>query len=143
MPLLSTRQRLGILLAFLVVLGGRAVRHYLLLGPEGHWREELWLDAVLAAAEPPAPPPAPPPKPQLTTPLPVNTCSVDSLTMLPGVGPVLAGRMAAARTAAGPFRDAADLQRVKGIGPALSARLGPLVLFTGTASVDSIPSGDR
>jgi len=101
----------------------------MLLGPEGAWRDELWLDAVLAAAEPPAPPAPPPPRPALTGPLPVNTCSVDSLTLLPGVGPVLAGRIAASRTADGPFGDAEDLRRVKGIGPALSARLAPLVVF--------------
>ncbi len=72
----------------------------------------------------------------------MNTCSVDSLTLLPGVGPVLAGRIAASRTAGGPFRDAQDLRRVKGIGPALSARLAPLVVFG--ASPDSAagrPSG--
>jgi hypothetical protein len=68
-------------------------------------------------------------RPVLTTPLPINTCSRDSLTLLPRVGPVLAGRIAEARLAGLVFRTPADLERVKGIGPALSARLAPLVLF--------------
>ncbi|MBE0566890.1 MAG: helix-hairpin-helix domain-containing protein [Krumholzibacteria bacterium] len=65
----------------------------------------------------------------MTGPLPVNTCSEDSLTLLPGVGPKLAARIAASRLADGPFRTAQDLQRVKGIGPVLAARIGPLVVF--------------
>jgi len=59
----------------------------------------------------------------------VNTCSEDSLTLLPGVGPRLAARLAASRERDGPFRDANDLRRVKGIGPVLAGRLAPLVVF--------------
>lgn len=114
------------------------MRRHLLLGPDGAWREEMWLDEVLAAAEPPPPPPAPPPRPVLTAPLDVNTCSVDSLTLLPGVGPVLAGRMAQAREEGLVFRAASDLREVKGIGPALSARLAPHCVFA--ASADSTTS---
>jgi competence protein ComEA len=44
---------------------------------------------------------------------------------LPGIGPVLAGRIVEDRTANGPYRQAADLLRVKGIGPATLARLRP------------------
>ena len=63
-------------------MGGRALRHRLLVGPDGAWRDEMWLDGFLAdpagavAAEAPR-------KPVLTDPLPINTCSVDSLTLLP------------------------------------------------------------
>lgn len=125
---LPWKQARGILLVILLLLGGRAVRHYLLIGPEGRWRETLWLDDLIvdpaAAAEKNRPE-----KPKLTTPLPINTCSVDSLTLLPGVGPVLAGRIAETRDLGVVFRNQEDLQAVKGIGPALSARLAPLVIL--------------
>ena len=61
--------------------------------------------------------------------MPINTCSLDSLCLLPGVGPVLAGRIVQARAAGMVFRRAADLQAVKGIGPRLAARLDSLVLY--------------
>ncbi|MFO7610127.1 MAG: helix-hairpin-helix domain-containing protein [Candidatus Krumholzibacteriia bacterium] len=120
-------------------MSGRLLRRRLLLGPDGAWREDLWGAAVLAAADSAAAGPGAAPagadrtttrrRPVLTGPLPVNTCSEDSLTLLPGVGPKLAARIAASRRDEGPFRDADDLQRVKGIGPALAARIGPLVVF--------------
>ena len=108
------------------------VRRYLLLGTDGAWRDELWLDELLAdgtggSAEPE------PARPVLTSPLPVNTCSVDSLTLLPGVGPVLAERIAGDRAAAGPYRRPGDLRRVRGIGPVLAARLAPLLDFGAAA----------
>lgn len=100
----------------------------MLLGPEGRWRDELWLDGLLE--DPTASAPERPPRPVLTGPLPVNLCSADSLTLLPGVGPVLAGRMAAAREAGLVFRTPGDLAAVKGIGPVLTARLAPLIDFS-------------
>jgi len=140
---LPGREAAGIVLAFLLLLGGRAIRHHLLVGPDGRWRDELWLDALLAdpaaaaAGEKPA-------KPVLTDPLPINTCSLDSLTLLPRVGPVLAGRIDEARRAGLVFRVPADLEEVKGIGPALSARLAPLVVFapdsTAAAPGDTLPA---
>ena len=114
-------------------MAGRLVRTHLLMGPAGSWREDLWLQLVVSAGESAAGP-APEPKPKLTTPLPVNTCSVDSLTLLPGVGPVLAGRIDEVRRSGTVFATAADLRIVKGIGPALSGRLAPLVIF---ATADS------
>jgi hypothetical protein len=121
---LPRRQLAACLLLALALLAGRLVRSHLLLGPDGRWREELWLEDLLA--DPPTPADArPPARPSLTAPLPVNTCSRDSLTLLPGVGPVLAGRIAAARLLRGP----ADLRRIKGIGPVLAARLAPLLDF--------------
>jgi len=106
-----------------------------LLGPQGRWRDDLWFEDLLAAragagdADGPAGRKADR-RPTLTGPLPVNTCSEDSLTLLPGVGPKLAQRIVASRRTEGPFRAAADLQRVKGIGPVLAGRLAPLVVFT-------------
>jgi competence ComEA-like helix-hairpin-helix protein len=59
----------------------------------------------------------------------VNTSDAASLAVLPGIGPALAERIIADRNASGPFRDAQDLQRVKGIGPRTVARLGPWMAF--------------
>lgn len=61
-------------------------------------------------------------------PLDVNRASAAALEALPGVGPALAGRIVASRDADGPFRDADDLLRVNGVGPALLDRLRPLVV---------------
>ena len=114
----------------MLLLGaGRLVRQRLLVGADGAWRDPLWLDGLLAAAAPDPPAADAPARPVLTAPLPVNACSADSLTLLPGVGPVLAERMVRDRAGAGPFRDAGDLRRVKGIGPVLAARLAPLLDF--------------
>jgi hypothetical protein len=134
---MSRRQARGILLAFALLMAGRMVRHGMLITPGGQWRREMWLDEIIpapsdaAAAEKVRPP-------VLTTPLPINTCSVDSLTLLPGVGPVLAERIQEARAKGHIFRNADDLRMVKGIGPALSARLGPLVDFDIPAIPDSL-----
>jgi hypothetical protein len=79
----------GIILVFCLLWSGRLVRHRLLVGPDGQWRRNLWLDEVVLPAVA-APDARRAPKPVLTSALPINTCSVDSLTLLPGVGPVLA-----------------------------------------------------
>lgn len=112
----------------LVVLAGRLVRSHMLLGPESQWRQQLWLDELVQPAEA-APAEAAPSRPELTLPLPINCCSADSLTLLPGVGPVLADRIEAARREGTVFRGAPDLEAVKGIGPALSARLAAVIDF--------------
>ncbi len=59
----------------------------------------------------------------------VNTATAAELELLPGVGPVMAGRIIEDRQANGPFRSAADLDRVKGIGPKTLEKLTPLVRF--------------
>jgi len=106
------------------------------MDPDGNWQDHLWLDAlvegpaVAAAAQKPS-------RTVLTTPLPINSCSLDSLMLLPGVGPVLAARLDAARLAGVVFCNAEDLRRVKGIGPALSARLDSLVLYLDPTPADS------
>ena len=128
---------MGILLAFALLMTGRLIRHRMLITPEGQWREHLWLDEIVLASGA-AEVAQKAPKPELTTPLPVNTCSVDSLTLLPGVGPVLAGRIQDVRAEGHIFRNAEDLRIVKGIGPALSARLAPLIHFAVEDSADSV-----
>lgn len=125
-------------MAFSLLMAGRLVRHLMLVRPDGQWREHMWLDdlvalpAEAAASEKVV-------KPVLTGPLPINTCSVDSLTLLPGVGPVLAARIEEVRAEGHIFATAEDLRMVKGIGPTLSARLAPLVDFAVEAPIDSIP----
>jgi competence protein ComEA len=60
-------------------------------------------------------------------PLNLNTASTADLDDLPGIGPSIAERIIEYRTTNGPFQAVEDLQKVKGIGPALFAKLVPLV----------------
>ena len=59
----------------------------------------------------------------------VNRAAAADLQRLPGVGPVLAGRILEHRRTHGPFRDLADLRRVKGIGARTAARLSGWIRF--------------
>jgi competence protein ComEA len=86
---------------------------------------------------PPSPSPVPPPAPVRAAgskkvglgepPVNVNTASADELQRLPGVGPVMAQKSIAARSAT-PFESVDDLDRVKGIGPKTLAKLRPFVV---------------
>lgn len=58
----------------------------------------------------------------------INRATAQELVALPGIGPVLAGRIVAYRDSVGRFDAVADLVAVKGIGPATLARLEPLVV---------------
>jgi competence protein ComEA len=57
----------------------------------------------------------------------LNRADAAALDRLPGIGPVLAHRIVELRAQHGPFRAVDDLLAVPGIGPALFARLAPLV----------------
>lgn len=57
----------------------------------------------------------------------LNSATAAELEELPGVGPVLAGRIVAHREEHGPFADAAELREVSGIGEATWASLRDLV----------------
>lgn len=57
----------------------------------------------------------------------LNTASAGELDALPGIGPVLAERIVAYRTAEGPFTGVDQLDDVPGIGPATAAELAELV----------------
>ncbi|MCL2802845.1 MAG: ComEA family DNA-binding protein [Micrococcales bacterium] len=59
----------------------------------------------------------------------VNLASQEELTALPGIGPVLAGRIVDFRETNGPFGGLGDLAQVSGIGPKLTASLDGLVAF--------------
>lgn len=58
-----------------------------------------------------------------------NTATAAQLATLPGIGPALAARIIQHREVAGPFRRAADLEAVAGIGPAKRERLEPMLLL--------------
>lgn len=60
-------------------------------------------------------------------PVDLNLATEPVLDGLPGVGPVLAGRIVAWRVANGPFRSVDELGEVSGIGDAILAQLRPLV----------------
>jgi competence protein ComEA len=57
----------------------------------------------------------------------LNTATAVDLDALPGIGPVLAGRIVDYRTTEGPFTSVDELDDVPGIGPAIAARLVELV----------------
>ena len=77
------------------------------------------------------PPGVTPPRPDKPSPGPVDVDAADEVTLeaLPGVGPSLAKRIVAERTEHGPFRSLSGLQRVKGIGPALTRKLAQHIRF--------------
>lgn len=60
-------------------------------------------------------------------PLDLNRASASQLDALPGIGPVLAGRIVEQRARQGAFRSVDELLAVRGIGPRLFERLRPLV----------------
>jgi competence protein ComEA len=53
----------------------------------------------------------------LGLPIDLNKAAKEDLEALPGLGPVLAGRIIVHRREHGPFRQIGDLQRVSGLGP--------------------------
>jgi competence protein ComEA len=53
----------------------------------------------------------------------LGRASAEALAVVPGIGPRLGARIVADREARGPFGSVADVERVKGIGPKLRARL--------------------
>ncbi len=119
---------LGFLLLLLVLFAGHFLRTHLLAGPDGHWRSELetlpWSVDLQDSAEYSGTA-----KPKLVVPLAINNAPLDSLVLLPRVGPVLAKRIIAARNAGQNFASPADLMAVKGIGPHLAALLDTLLTY--------------
>jgi competence protein ComEA len=60
-------------------------------------------------------------------PIDLNRASAQELMRLPGIGPVLAGRIIASRDADGRFASIDDLRRIAGLGPAKIERFRSLV----------------
>lgn len=58
----------------------------------------------------------------------LNQAGVDELAALPGVGPSLAAAIVADRQAKGPFKTLTELDRVRGVGPAILQQIKPFVL---------------
>ena len=63
--------------------------------------------------------------PLFSGPLNLNTATREQIEALPGVGPVLAGRILAGK----PYRSLADLDAVKGVGKTTLKRLEPFLVF--------------
>lgn len=61
----------------------------------------------------------------------VNTADEETLCRLPGIGPALAERIVADRSANGPFASVDDLTRVSGIGEKTLETLRPYVTVGG------------
>jgi len=55
----------------------------------------------------------------------LNSSPADSLELIPGIGPVLAGRIVAYRDSVGRFNSPIDITKVYGIGPKLYERIKP------------------
>lgn len=73
--------------------------------------------------------PADPPASLVAVRIDINRADEATLELLPGIGPVMARRIAEDRGANGPFASLADLQRVKGIGPRTAEKLAAYVRF--------------
>ena len=85
------------------------------------------------------------PGPTSPTPRPIDVdrATVEELERLPGVGPLLAHRIAEERAKQGPFGGLEALdERVKGVGPALAKRLAPHVTFSGPRRPTSAAAGE-
>ncbi len=77
-------------------------------------------------------------------PINVDVATAEQLDALPRVGPALAARIIASRDSLGPFGSLEELQRVKGIGPALARGLAPHVTFSnGFRPLHGKPTGSR
>jgi DNA uptake protein ComE-like DNA-binding protein len=78
---------------------------------------------------------------EFATPIDVDVADSAALDRLPGIGPALAARIVAERSAGGAFGSVSGLERVRGIGPALGKRVAPHVTFSGTPRPTSAAAG--
>lgn len=68
----------------------------------------------------------------------LDRASPGEIEALPGIGPALARRIVEDRERNGPFGSLAGLERVKGVGARLAARLAPLVTFESTGRPNNV-----
>lgn len=118
------REALALLAVVLLILGGRALRARLLLGPDGAWRDPQWLADRLP--EPPSSPVTTAAAPSLT-PMAADSARADSATAAAATGPTARRPRPPVPALAGPVdpntcpRD--SLLLLPGIGPALADRI--------------------
>lgn len=67
---------------------------------------------------------------QVLFPVDINHASAGQLEILPGIGPVIAGRIVEYRISNGPFVNKGDLLLIKGIGPVKYSKIESLVVIT-------------
>ncbi len=63
-------------------------------------------------------------------PVPINQAVIQDLTLLPGIGEQLAGRIIAFRDKNGGINDRSDLEQIPGIGRKLSRKFSGFVTFS-------------
>jgi len=79
-------------------------------------------------AQAPSPLPAAPPAPKAASPcININTADQAQLIKLKGIGPAMSANIIEYRTRNGPFRKLEDIQKVKGIGPAKFAGIAEMI----------------
>lgn len=100
-------------------------------GPKGKRKQRIsGGEGAVAAAESAGASPGATRRP-LAAPVDIDRASLEDLEALPGIGPSLARRIVADRTARGPFGSLSALDGVSGVGPTLIMRLAPHVTFSG------------
>ncbi|HES58065.1 MAG TPA: helix-hairpin-helix domain-containing protein, partial [Firmicutes bacterium] len=98
----------------------------------GPWASRY--SAIRPASTGPIPGAAAEHRPAVREPLDINAASAEELEQLPGIGPVLAGRIAEYREAHGPFRSLDELRKVSGIGEKKLAALEGLAVCSGSVA---------
>jgi competence ComEA-like helix-hairpin-helix protein len=130
MPAWTPAERRGALLvALLLSLGAtrdlwRATHPRMTPAPPATSDRSSGPTAAGTTASPGRPDPAPAEAAALVD---LNQAGLAELDALPGIGPVLAGRILQHRNTHGPFREPEDLLAVPGIGPRLFERLRPRI----------------
>jgi competence protein ComEA len=69
----------------------------------------------------------------------LNQATREDLEALPGIGPVLAGRIMEYRRTHGPFASLADLEQVSGIGPKKLEQIKPYLFLGEPVTGDPSP----
>jgi len=73
----------------------------------------------------------------------INNADATQLALLPRVGEKAAQRIIAYRTEHGPFKKAADLMQVKGVGAKTFEKLSPYIVVEGRTTLSAKVSGPR
>jgi DNA uptake protein ComE-like DNA-binding protein len=120
----SERRALLVLLALILV--GSVVRTAKHIWPQRLPGYHVQVDTLAAL---PTQPPVDAAQRKLERGIDPNSAPQEDLELLPGIGPALAARIVADRTAHGPYDSARTLTRVPGIGPALAQKLTPHLRF--------------